>query len=146
MEKFYINLFKLIRDNFSIDYTLAIEIYFKKSGFTVYSNEFLSMSITYEALNMILAHQSTKKVSNEHHYKRSILVLHSDGTSKKIQRRFFHFSYLFGKKNNYKRKIEMTRFAYTSYLKIVVDLRNYLRAQRRIFRALQRKPVTCYLW
>ena len=32
-----------------------------------------------------------------------------------------------GKKNNYKRKIEMTRIAYTSYEKVLVELRSALR-------------------
>ena len=32
-----------------------------------------------------------------------------------------------GKKNNYKRKIEMTRIAYTTYEKILVELRSVLR-------------------
>ena len=33
--KFDINLFKLITDNFSNNYTLALEFYLKKTGFTV---------------------------------------------------------------------------------------------------------------
>ena len=32
-----------------------------------------------------------------------------------------------GKKNNYKRKIEMSRIAFTSYEKVLVDLRSALR-------------------
>ena len=73
--KFDVNLFKLIRDNFSNNYTLAFEFYFKKTGFTVYSNEFLSMNITLEVLNMIIAKQATTKVSNECHYIRSIVAV-----------------------------------------------------------------------
>ena len=73
--KFDVNLFKLIRDNFSNNYTLALEFYFKKTGFTVYSNEFLSMNITLEVLNMIIAKQATTKVSNECHYIRSIVAV-----------------------------------------------------------------------
>ena len=46
--KFDINLFKLIRDNFSSDYTLAVEFYFKKQGFPVYSKEFISMTVKYD--------------------------------------------------------------------------------------------------
>ena len=70
--KFDINLCKMIRDNFSNNYTLVLEFYFKKAGFPVYANEFLCINITFEVLNMIIAHQATKKVSNEYHYVRSI--------------------------------------------------------------------------
>ena len=59
--KFNINLFKLIIHNFSSDYTLAVEFYFKKQGFPLYSNEFISMIVKFESLNMIISKQSTKK-------------------------------------------------------------------------------------
>ena len=45
--KFDINLFKLLRDNFSSDYTLVVEFYFKIRGFQIYSNEFLSMTVKF---------------------------------------------------------------------------------------------------
>ena len=67
--KFDINLFKLIRDDFSNNYTLALEFYFKKHGFPIYANEFYL------------------KVSNDYHYIRSILLLYPDSTSNLIQRR-----------------------------------------------------------
>ena len=52
--RFDINLFKLIRDDFSNDYTLICEFYFKKQSFVVYANEFLSMNIKFEVTNMII--------------------------------------------------------------------------------------------
>ena len=64
--KFDIDLFKLITDNFSSDYTLAVEFYFKKRGFQIQSNEFISMTVKFESLNMIILKQSTKKVSKEY--------------------------------------------------------------------------------
>ena len=36
-----------------------------------------------------------------------------------------------GKKNNYKRKIEMTRIAFTTYEKVLVELRAALRGDKR---------------
>ena len=47
------------------------------------------MNITFEVLNMIIAKQATTKVSNEYHFKRSILTLYPDGTSNQIQRRLY---------------------------------------------------------
>ena len=66
--KFDINLFQLIKDNFSSDYTLAVEFNFKKQGLPIYDNEFISITVKFESLNMIILKQSTKKVSNEYHY------------------------------------------------------------------------------
>ena len=83
--KFDMNLYKLVKENFSSDYTLAVEFYFKKQGFPVYSNEFISMTVKFESLNMIILKQST----NEYHYIRCILQMQPDGTSNQIQRRLY---------------------------------------------------------
>ena len=47
------------------------------------------MTVTFEALDMIIALQATTKVWNEYHYIRSILTLYPDGTSNQIQRRLY---------------------------------------------------------
>ena len=87
--KFDINLFKIIRDKFSSDYTLVVEFYFKKQGFPIYSNAFISMTVKFQSLNMIILKQSTKKVSNEYHHIRCILQIQPDGTSNQIQTRLY---------------------------------------------------------
>ena len=80
------NLFKLIRDNFSQNYTCCIEIC---NPDIRYDNEFNSANLSFQGLNINIYYQATKKSSNQYHYIRSILNLSPDGTSQSIQRRIY---------------------------------------------------------
>ena len=57
--RFDFNLFKLIQDNFSNNYTIALEIYFELFPFT--EKEFNSVIISFEKINMYINHNATKK-------------------------------------------------------------------------------------
>ena len=84
--RFNFNLFKLLRDNFSNNYTACLETYFRLSPF--YSYEFDSSILSFEGLNMNVS-GLTVKVNSEYKYLRTILNLSPDGTSKQIQRRLY---------------------------------------------------------
>ena len=84
--RFNFNLFKLLRDNFSNNYTACLETYFRLSPF--YSYEFDSSILSFEGLNMNVS-GLTVKVNSEYKYLRAILNLSPDGTSKQIQRRLY---------------------------------------------------------
>ena len=81
-----IYLFKLIRDNFSQNYTCCIEIYVPDSH---YDNEFNSSRLSFQGLNININYQAVKKISNQYHNIRAILNLSPDGTSQSIQRRLY---------------------------------------------------------
>ena len=83
--KFDFNLFKLIQENFSNNYTIALEIYFERFPFT--EKEFNSIRISFEKINMYI--NATKKVNSECKCYRSILNKSPDGSSKQIQRRLY---------------------------------------------------------
>ena len=85
--RFDFNLFKMIRDNFSDNYTVCIEVYFEKDG--RHDSEFDSFNITFEKLNMNIDKSHTIKVNTDYKYYRSILNLSPDGTSPSIQRRLY---------------------------------------------------------
>ncbi|XP_068757391.1 uncharacterized protein [Montipora capricornis] len=83
--RFDFNLFKLLRDNFSDNYTVCIEAYFQKDG--RHDSEFNSFNISFEKLNMNIHKSHTIKIDTDYKYYRSILNLSPDGTSPSIQRR-----------------------------------------------------------
>ena len=85
--RFDFNLFKMIRDNFSDNYTVCIEVYFEKDG--RHDSEFDSFNITFEKLNMNIDKSHTIKINTDYKYYRSILNLSPDGTSPSIQRRLY---------------------------------------------------------
>ena len=85
--RFDFNLFKMIRDNFSDNYTVCIEIYFEKDG--RHDKEFNSFNITFEKENMNIDKSKTNQVNSEYKYYRSILNLSPDGTSQSIRRRLY---------------------------------------------------------
>ena len=85
--RFDFNLFKLIRDNFSDNYTVCIETYFEKNG--RYDTEFNRFNIQFERLNMNIDNYNTIRINSDYKYFRSILNLSPDGTSKQIQRRLY---------------------------------------------------------
>ena len=85
--RFNFNLFKLIPDNFSDNYTVCMETYFQKSPF--YSYEFGSTLLGFEKQNMNIDSGLTIKVNSEYKYLRSILNLSPDGSSLGIQRRLY---------------------------------------------------------
>ena len=87
--KFDVKLFKLIKDNFSSDFTLAVEFYFQKQSFPIYSNDFISMTLKFASLNMIILKQLSKIVSKEYHYIRTIPQMQPNSTSNKIERRLY---------------------------------------------------------
>ena len=84
--RFDFNLFKLLRDNFSNNYTVCLETYFRLTPF--YSYEFDSSILSFEGLNVNVS-GLTVKVNSEYKYLRTILNLSPDGTSKQIQRRLY---------------------------------------------------------
>ena len=55
--RFDFNLFKLIQDNFSNNYTIALEIYFERFPFT--EKEFNSVRISFEKIYMYINHNAT---------------------------------------------------------------------------------------
>ena len=61
--RFDFNLFKLIQDNFSKIYTIALEIYFELFPFT--ESELNSVKINFEQINMYINHNATKKVNSD---------------------------------------------------------------------------------
>ena len=61
--RFDFNLFKLIRDNMSDDYTVCIEVYFEKDG--RHDSEFDSFNITFEKLNMNIDKSYTIKINTD---------------------------------------------------------------------------------
>ena len=86
--RFDFNLFKMIRDDFSDNYTVCIEVYFINSR--QYDSEFNSFNISFEKLNMNINKSHTIKIStSEYKYYRSILNLSPDGISTSIQRRLY---------------------------------------------------------
>ena len=86
--RFDFNLFKMIRDDFSDNYTVCIEVYFINSR--QYDSEFNSFNISFEKLNMNIDKSHTIKIStSEYKYYRSILNLSPDGISTSIQRRLY---------------------------------------------------------
>ena len=85
--RFDFNLFKMIRDDFSDNYTVCVEVYFEKDG--RHDTEFNRFKIQFERLNMNIDNYNTIKVNTDYKYFRSILNLSPDGTSKQIQRRLY---------------------------------------------------------
>ena len=58
--RFDFNLFKMIRDDFSDNYTVCIEVYFEKNG--RHDSEFNSFNMTFEKLNMNIDKSHTIKI------------------------------------------------------------------------------------
>ena len=85
--RFDFNLFKMIRDDFSDNYTVCIETYFERNG--RYGTEFNRFNIQFERLNMNIDNYNTIRINSDYKYFRSILNLSPDGTSKQIQRRLY---------------------------------------------------------
>ena len=76
-------MFKLIQDNFSNNYAIALEIYFERFPFT--EKEFNSVRISFEKINMYINYNATKKVNSDW----SKLNMSPDSSSKQIQRRSY---------------------------------------------------------
>ena len=85
--RFDFNLFKMIHDDFSDNYTVCIEVYFEKDG--RYDSEFNSFNMTFEKLNMNIDKSHTIKINTDYKYYRSILNLSPGSTSPSIQRRLY---------------------------------------------------------
>ena len=73
-------------DNFSNNYTAAIEIYFEQ--FPFFEMEFNSVKISFESLNININKNTTIKINSNYKYYRSILNLSPDGLGG-IQRRLY---------------------------------------------------------
>ena len=70
--RFDFNLFKMIRDNFSNNYTVCIEVYFEKTR--RYDSEFNSFNTSFEKLNMNIDKFHTLKINTtDYKYYRTIL-------------------------------------------------------------------------
>ena len=85
--RFNFNLYKLIQDDLSDNYTVCIETYFQTSPF--YSYEFSSALLGFEKLNINIDSGLTIKVNSNYKYLRTILNLSPDGTSPKIEKRLY---------------------------------------------------------
>ena len=85
--RFDFNLFKMIRDDFSDNYTVCVEVYFEKDG--RHDTEFNRFNIQLERLNMNIDNYNTIRINSDYKDFRSILNLSPDGTSKQIQRRLY---------------------------------------------------------
>ena len=123
---FDFNLFKMIRDDFSNQYTVCVEIYFDKSGRD--DTEFDSANITFQRQNMLIRKAHTIKVDSDYKYYRSVLNLAPDGSSPTIQRRLyinFDATYnnlspstlplhvlIYGIKDEFRNDIDMTIYDY----------------------------------
>ena len=64
--RFDFNLVKLIQDNFSNSYTIALEIYFERFPFT--EMELNSVKLSFETINMNIIYSGTKKGNSDYKY------------------------------------------------------------------------------
>ena len=131
--RFDFNLFKMIRDDFSDNYTVCIEVYFEKYG--RYDSEFNSFNMTFEKLNMNIDKSHTIKINTDYKYYRSILNLSPGFTSPSIQRRLYvnvqsnydNFSpqllplyvLIYGIKGEAKNDLDMTIYDYEKAYEVV---------------------------
>ena len=83
--RFDFNLFKLIQNDLSDNYTVCMETYFQTSPF--YSYEFSSALLGFEKLNINIDSGLTIKVNSDYKYLRAILNLSPDSTSPNIEKR-----------------------------------------------------------
>ena len=83
--QFDVNLFKLTRDNYSNEYTICLEMYFKEDNLGLFNSSLVSFT----AINFMIENQSMVKINTPFRYIRSIIHLKSETSVSSFQRRLF---------------------------------------------------------